>query len=286
MKLVVTDLDGTLFQKDQTILKSDLKAINEAEKKGVKTIVATGRQYLNATNLLKKAGFLPEYIICDNGCSIYSTKDNKQLFSFSLTKEKTKEVLTILEENNYYYSISSDKFRIEKNNCFDLLQNEFNRNKERIPDLDPYHLTSLVDLIKAGKNLSHYCNDMNEICNLQCNFYNITAISFDPERIKYGQSLLSKVSDISIVSSAYNNFEILHKDCSKGNAIKYLASYLDINLSKVMTIGDNYNDISMFNVSENSVAMGNATKDIQELCKYTTVPNCDGGVGYALKNFI
>lgn len=253
----------------------------------MKVIVATGRHYLNAIKILKKSGFVPEYIICDNGCSVYSVKDDKQLFSFPLHKEIVSEVLDVLEESNYFYSISTDKFRISKPDSLQTLKSEFVRNKEAIPDLDPYHLDSLVTIIESNKDLVYSdATTIKEICELDVNFYNISAITFDPERIKFGQEVLSKIKGISVVSSAYNNFEAINSDCSKGNAIKLLTTHLNIDMKDTMAIGDNFNDVSMFEVVEHSVAMGNSHEDIKKMCKYVSVANTENGVSYALKNFL
>lgn len=287
MKLVVTDLDGTLFQDNQTITPYDLDAIKRAEEKNTKVIVATGRQYLTARKLLEKLGFLPEYIICDNGCSIYSTKNDLQLSSFPLNKNIVYDVLTILEKEDFYYSISTDTCRVSLNNSLPILEREFFRNKARISDLDRYHLDSLVDLFKSNQDLNHTkSRTKEEICDLDMNFYNVTAITFDPQRIVHGQASLSNINGISVVSSAYNNFEAINESCSKGNALKHLADHLNINLNNIMTIGDNFNDVSMLKIVENSVAMGNAHDDIKNMCKYVTLKNTESGVGYAINNFI
>lgn len=52
-----------------------------------------------------------------------------------------------------------------------------------------------------------------------------------------------------------------------------------------MAIGDNYNDVSMFEHAYHSVAMGNSNDDIKSLCRYTTLTNLENGVGHAIKTF-
>ena len=117
------------------------------------------------------------------------------------------------------------------------------------------------------------------------NFYNVTAISFDPERIKQGMNGIDNYSDISVVSSAYNNFEMMNKNASKGNALEFLVNYLNISLDDTMAIGDNFNDLSMLQKAKHSVAMGNSNDKIKELCRYVTFTNKESGVGHAIKKF-
>ncbi|MGG7176653.1 Cof-type HAD-IIB family hydrolase [Clostridium paraputrificum] len=286
MRLIATDLDGTLLQRDSTISTDDLNAIIKAEEQGIKVVVATGRQYTSAKSLLKNCKFEPDYMICDNGSTIYSVKDDKKLCSFPLHKDKIIEILNYLNKNDYYYSLSSDTCRVELKNFAEKLKSEFERNKKRIPDLNPFHLTSLIDLIDSeGKDRSNDVDCSEDIINLDMNFYNITAISFDPERIEQGIEGASKIPGISVVSSAYNNFEMLHEHASKGSALEYLANHLGVTLDETMAIGDNFNDLSMLQKATHSVAMGNASDDIKKICKYVTLDNSKSGVGHAIMNF-
>lgn len=285
MKLIATDLDGTLLQLDQSIHENDLKWIKKAEDEGIKVIVATGRQYNTALKLLNGLNFNPDYMICDNGSSIYSVNDNRKLCSFPLEKHAVKEILEFLEDNKYPYSISSDDCRVELKNNIERLEDEFRRNRKQIPDLDPYHLDSLVDMIKSESNGRYHAENYKEILSLDMNYYNISAISFDPDRIREGMKKAANIKGASVVTSAYNNFELLNEKSSKGEALAFISDYLNISLNDTMAIGDNHNDISMFKKAYHSVAMGNAKDDIKSICRYVTLENPEGGVGYAIENF-
>ena len=240
MKLIATDLDGTLLQPDSTISKYDLEWINKAEESGIKVIVATGRQYTAVLELLSKSNFKPDYIITDNGSCAYSVKDNKKICSYPIKEDTVKEILDFLESNNYPYGLSSDKHRIHFRDISKRLTDEFNRNQSVIPDLDRNHLDSLVSFIESDSAL--YVDSYKDILNLNTDLFNISALSFDPNRIKDG-------------------------------------------IADTMAIGDNYNDVSMFEHAYHSVAMGNSNDDIKNLCRYTTLTNLENGVGHAIKTF-
>ena len=255
MKLIATDLDGTLLQPDSTISKYDLEWINKAEESGIKVIVATGRQYTAALELLSKSNFKPDYIITDNGSCA----------------------------NNYPYGLSSDEHRIHFRDISKRLTDEFNRNQSVIPDLDRNHLDSLVSFIESDSAL--YVDSYKDILNLNTDLFNISALSFDPNRIKNGIAEASKIKGVNVVSSAYNNFEFQSDETSKGKSLAFIADYLHISLDDTMAIGDNYNDVSMFEHAYHSVAMGNSNDDIKNLCRYTTLTNLESGVGHAIKTF-
>lgn len=283
MKLIATDLDGTLLQPDSTISKYDLEWINKAEESGIKVIVATGRQYTATLELLSKSNFKPDYIITDNGSCAYSVKDNKKICSYPIKEDTVKEILDFLESNNYPYGLSSDKHRIHFRDISKRLTDEFNRNQSVIPDLDRNHLDSLVSFIESDSAL--YVDSYKDILNLNTDLFNISALSFDPNRIKDGIAEASKIKGVNVVSSAYNNFEFQSYETSKGKSLAFIADYLHISLDDTMAIGDNYNDVSMFEHAYHSVAMGNSNDDIKNLCRYTTLTNLENGVGHAIKTF-
>lgn len=285
MKLIVTDLDGTLFQPNETISDKDLLWIRKAEDAGIKVIVATGRQYGQALAILGKSNFKPDYIITDNGACTYSVKDNKKIASFPLKREKVKEILEYLEESNYNYSVTTETDRVQLWDVKEKLTHEYNLNLKENPNLDKYHLDSLVELILDESRDTHFAENKEDILSIDSNFYNVTAISFSPTRIKEGIHGGRKINGVNVVSSAYNNFEFQSSEVSKGNALAALADYLNISLKDTMALGDNFNDQTMLETAYHSVAMGNAHDDIKKICRYTTLKNTENGVAHAIKTF-
>lgn len=78
--------------------------------------------------------------------------------------------------------------------------------------------------------------------------------------------------------------DITSKKVSKGKAVKNICKYLKINTDEIITIGDGENDISMFEITQNSVAMANAVPLVKEKAKYETLSNDEDGVAKVLNN--
>lgn len=78
--------------------------------------------------------------------------------------------------------------------------------------------------------------------------------------------------------------DITSKKVSKGNAVKSICEYLKINTNEIIAIGDGENDISMFEITPNSIAMENAVPLAKEKAKYQTLSNNKNGVAHVLKN--
>lgn len=114
IKLIAIDMDGTLLNDEKKIPKENIQAIKEATQAGIKIVLCTGRPmsgilpYFNELGLTKE-----EYIIMNNGCSTYSTKDWQLIDSATLThdelifleevvKEFPNVCLTLTAENTFY----------------------------------------------------------------------------------------------------------------------------------------------------------------------------------------
>ena len=69
---------------------------------------------------------------------------------------------------------------------------------------------------------------------------------------------------------------------SKGNAVKAVCEYFEIKPEEIVTIGDGENDLSMFELTPNSVAMGNSLPEIKEKANYVTASNDEDGVAKVL----
>ena len=77
--------------------------------------------------------------------------------------------------------------------------------------------------------------------------------------------------------------DITSATISKGKAVHMICEYLNLTGKEIITIGDGENDISMFNTTPNSVAMGNALEYIKKQAKYVTSSNDEDGVAKVLE---
>ncbi|TBW67837.1 HAD hydrolase family protein, partial [Staphylococcus lugdunensis] len=80
--------------------------------------------------------------------------------------------------------------------------------------------------------------------------------------------------------------EITHSDAQKGIALSAIAHQLGIDLTDVVAIGDNLNDISMLERVGYPVAMNNATDEVKHIAKYVTDTNENSGVGKAIMKIL
>ncbi len=80
--------------------------------------------------------------------------------------------------------------------------------------------------------------------------------------------------------------DVTHPDANKGMVVRYDSQALRVSMDQIATIGDMPNDVLMFGVGGVSIAMGNASPDVQRCARYVTRSNENEGFAYAVDAFV
>jgi Cof subfamily protein (haloacid dehalogenase superfamily) len=283
MKLIATDLDRTLLNEEHEISEENITAIRQAQEKGIEVVVATGRTYFDALSICEQYG-LKTYLITYNGGAIH-TKDGQQLLALTMNRNDVTYMVKWLEENDYYYEVSTDKKIYMPGNGKKRLQREADGLEGTPFAIEPSYFVETLDQIFSQTGMTPV-NCYEEIMSANEGVYKVFCFSFDDEKRQIAIKQFAGMKEFMMTSSMANNFEFGHKNASKGNALQIVADQLQIPLTQAMAIGDNYNDVSMMKSVKYSVAMGNANDDIKKACRYVTDSNEQNGVAHAIERFI
>ena len=91
---------------------------------------------------------------------------------------------------------------------------------------------------------------------------------------------------VSATNSQSYYLDVTNPQANKGAVVDYLSSKFDISIDEIATIGDAHNDVSMFQRSGLSIAMGNAEDDVKSSANHVTTSNEDEGFARAVEQFI
>jgi Cof subfamily protein (haloacid dehalogenase superfamily) len=80
--------------------------------------------------------------------------------------------------------------------------------------------------------------------------------------------------------------DVTHPEANKGGVVEFLSRYLHIPAEGIATIGDMPNDVMMFEKSGLSIAMGNASVEVQAQANFVTLSNEEDGFAYAMSEFV
>lgn len=280
IKLIASDMDGTLLDGKMSISADNISAIREAKKHGIEFMVATGRARLEALPALEEAG-IDCAMITLNGAQIFDDSGTS-IFTAGIEKEAANQVLAILDANNIYYEVSTNQ-GIFSEHQEKRIENFASHIATTMP-----HLTYKVAIAMASAHLAllniNYIQDIHKlIAKDDIEVLKIIGFSIEgPKVLGPASREIDQSTNLIVTSSAQNNIEINHKHAQKGIAVAQIAKERGLHPKEVMTIGDNFNDVSMLQWAGVSFAMGNAEIEVKESAKYVTSTNLENGVGEAI----
>lgn len=271
IKLIATDLDGTVLHLGKISKESDVEMFHEVQKRGYKAMAVTGQAYFTASETSKKFGFDQYFDILasDNGAYIAKISNHEVLRSLGIDHEVLHQLneLLIDKENTTFFCSTSDDKKIYVNR-----QSDEDALKQFVWFKDGYSWNRIKDLkedvtVHAATIIGEGSDEfaINKI--LEAHKDSIAwSFDFNPEgKIFY----------------SVNNIK-----ASKATALEFIAEQFNIGLDEILIFGDGPNDIPMFNLIKHSVAPANAVGPIKEIAAHQTDSVHDGGVGNFLKKHL
>lgn len=259
IKLIATDLDGTLLSDNKKIPDDFPQVLKQLKERGIVFAVASGRDYNGAAQFF--GSLVNDMVfICDNGANIYKGETN--IVSRMISRENKANILNALKEMNNsdfimcgikgtYYTHGSDAFMAKM--------------------AHHYSPTTFVD-------------DVSEIDD---SIFRISVYDNSGDiREKLYVPLAEKFSESNTIHiSADVWIDIMDKTADKGVGIKYLQNECGADYSETMAFGDFYNDIPLLDSAEYAFVMDNAKDDLKRMYKYHAESCNEGGVTKAIKEW-
>ena len=101
IKLIASDLDGTIIGRDNIIFENNLKAINDINKKNIDFVICTGKTYPIIKGMCSK--FNASYGIFGNGNQIINLKTGEEIYKKLLTPQEVDECINIAKKTTYIF---------------------------------------------------------------------------------------------------------------------------------------------------------------------------------------
>jgi len=259
IKMVATDIDGTILPYGGEFRPAVLDCINELNKKGIKVVLVTGRMHSSAVPLAQKLGLNTPVISYQGG--LIKEMNGKTLYQSNLPPQTAKEIIKWARENDVHINLYlDDKLYVEQDNK--IIQYYI---KGKFVD---YKVCSFDDL---------EIKDVNKLLAIDID---------DAERVSGWVNILTeKYPHLYIVKSTPYFCEIGPSDAKKSLSVEFLRNYWGIKKEEVLTIGDQNNDIDLVECGGIGVAMGNGTEELKKCADYIT-DTCDNdGFVKAIEKF-
>ncbi len=255
VKLVASDLDGTLLLNDaQTLNPEIFDLIRELRSRGILFAAASGRQYANMRRLFEPVKDDIIYI-CENGALIIDK--GRIIYKETIERSVGEEILRTIRD---------------RENCEILLSGE---NTSYIQPKKEEYLVLVRDVLKNN------CTVVEDIMATGEDYMKISVYEEDIAS-ESAEFFAGKFSDkVKVVTSGYAWLDMIPLGVDKGAALGKIRERYGIGAGECMAFGDNYNDAEMLEQAGISFAMDTAQPGIRKLCRYHT-----DTVEHALERFL
>ena len=265
IKLVMSDLDDTLLKDNSYVSEKDREMLNRLIDEGVSVIPTTGRYH----------GGIPEYffehpgiryLVSSNGAQIFDKVKNEVLFTSYLSKDIALDIVSQALDKAVFIGVV-----VEHGLVVDA---RIRNDKER---KNSAFFTRIIESEGIVDDILEYIKETDE---------KILKINLAFKDLEYRDKLyetLKQNDEIMAEASSIRNVEITQANTSKGAALEYMLEYLGLDVSEVLAIGDNDNDITMLQKAGVGVAMGNASEHVKSHSDTVTLDVEDDGFAHAIR---
>lgn len=283
IKLIASDMDGTLLNDDHMISEENLKAIRKAQEMGRHFTIVTGRDYGAVKSYLEECNLKCECIL-SNGAE-YRDVNGNVIESVYMNKDSVKIVFDILNDAGLCIQLMTNKGSYVTNKESDK-KAIIDRFKLFNPKMNEEEVIEFVEKFHTERGMK-YIDDVYEI--LESNVEVLKIVTFDNDEkliANLKEKLKKSTSDLAVASTFSNDIEISDIEAQKGLILAKTIKKMGIDKSEVIVLGDSFNDYSMFTEFKNSYAMKNAIDEIKKIATYVTETNNNDGVGKAIEKVL
>jgi len=266
IRLLATDIDGTLLNPQIQISEGDLNALRRAHAAGVEIVLVTGRRHSFALPIAKQLGF-DLWLISSNG-AVTRSLSGETFHRDLMPAETCLRLCSAMQEfrgNTVLTFDTEQKGAIVLEHLDEIgpsIRRWVEKNMEFIEFVVPIERALVKDPVQAM-----FCGTM---VRMNSALQALERAGLNGEitvlRTEY------PARDLSMV-------DVLNGDCSKGHALERWAAHRGFAREQVMAVGDNHNDVEMLEFAGHPVIMGNACDEL--LARGWTVTRGNDACGVA-----
>lgn len=253
VKIVVFDLEGTLYDSHKHIDKDTVHKIIELEQKGIVVGIVTGRFYEELDEVIEKLK-LREYngfVASSNGLEIHDFLDGEIKCFTRLSKDEVKE---LIEEAKKHHMISY----VWQNGRYSMFDISFMNGLKKLASVIPFN----VHYIRALRE-----TEFEKSISLEVPLYDKVCFAGLPI-LKLKKSILKQHPEYRFYDVGRLGTELCKKDVGKLEAIQFICRKKNTSIDCVMAFGDNGNDVDLLASCGYGVAMKNGSAQAKKAAKY------------------
>lgn len=262
-KILFTDIDGTLLNKDRELSIGTIEQINRITTNLSIPVILVSARMPKSMRILQSQLGLTNEIICYNGALLMGSDDSNILQDKRINHDISIDIIEMSKFYDLHFSVFVNDLWVTGRH------DEWTEREIRNTKVNPtvYYEINFEDLFNIGTHK----------IMLMGNSSNIDSISL---------SISEKYSAlVNVYRSKDTYLEISPKETNKWNAIEKVLSIYNISFDSAIAIGDNYNDIEMIKYAGIGVAVENAKDEIKTVANFICPSNINDGVAKTIEKF-
>lgn len=289
VKVIVSDIDGTLLNDDKDLTEVTKDTLIQAQEKGYKLILASGRNVSMVMPLAKELR-MDEFkglIIGSNGQQRFDFSDEEFVEEGVLDSNIAKEIFNFAKRNHLQVLVEhKGGFLIHM--PWILLPVKIillylkTRHMLKRKETEPYQILSgfMMEPSMKVKSL-HFAKQLDiEVTKMGISQFKLL---FNAKEKRLKELFGSRVN-LSKVTSFW--YDVMPSGMNKAVGLEWASKKLDIPLSDFMAFGDAHNDIEMIEAVGLGYAMANAMEEVKQSADYICASNNDNGIASVISALI
>jgi Cof subfamily protein (haloacid dehalogenase superfamily) len=260
IRLVLADVDGTLVTKDKVLTDRAIAAVHKLYDADIRFALTSGRPPKGMAMLLKPLAIVTPVAAFNGGLIV--NPDMSPVEQKTIPEDLVADIVAVMKESvDVWIYQNADWFITDPNG----------------PHVERETQTVQFDA-SVVESLDGITKDVEKI----------TGVSDDHDLVaKVEKDLAERFGDhVTAARSQPYYVDVTHPEANKGGVVAFLAQHFDIDPSEIATLGDMPNDVSMFEPSGLSIAMGQAEDEVKEAATHVSTSYEDEGFAKGIEDFI
>ncbi|HTX79680.1 MAG TPA: Cof-type HAD-IIB family hydrolase [Longilinea sp.] len=263
IRLIATDLDGTLFNSQRVVSPTTLQVLKRVQQAGIQIMLTTGRPFFAVSEMVDSWGMdLP--LICSGGAFVTAGKNGPVIseFNFHMKAEldfllgfaRQHDALMVGETKDLSIWFASDNFI--KMRPSKLLEDTWHATRTLRPEVD-------------------FDRPFLKMCFIVAK-----------DKVDLTAEAVASLQSLDYAYAGYEDFDLTAKGVNKGNALKAYAEYAGIPREQIAAFGDQLNDVSLLEYAGLPIAVENAQPAVKAAAKWVMPSNDEDGVAQGMERIL
>lgn len=261
IRLLISDIDGTLVRHDKTLSDGVVAAIGRARQAGLAVSLISARPpsgMLWIAERLQLTGPIGAF----NGATIVQP-DGRIVSAEHLNPAVAARVLTLIDQPDVTPWLFADGTWYAQ-----TTDNRYVPRERLAAHVEPVKRSDFASLVARADKIVAVSDDHDALATLETKVADAVGL------------------DANVVRSQPYYLDVTSPNGNKGAGVTTLARHYGVSLDEVAVLGDQNNDLAMFKVAGFSVAMGQAPDNVRAAASEVAVSNEEDGVADAIDRFI